>query len=161
MTTQKLRNSKYSCATLLAKINEKYLRCRSSRWQVFFKVSVLKKSLQPCSFITKILQRNGFFCEIWEIFKNTLFIELLRWQLLAMGVPYLVKLEVTFFIKKLNFIHQRFLSQFKKRRKKKSVIKTFRVCYFGQHIFPLISIEAWNWNNADVSEKQTDCSLLI
>ena len=87
-----------------------------------------------------------------------------------MGAPYLVKLEVTFFIKKLNFIHQGILLQFKKcsvpempfvehillenvcqwpntekfkttfhilkeNKKRKSVIKTFRVCYFGQHVF--------------------------
>ena len=87
------------------------------------------------------------------------------------------------FIKKLNFIHQGFLLQFKKsfipetlsrstcfwrmfvngyilknwklcltswkkKKKRKSVIKTFRLCYFGQHVFPLRSIEAWNWSIA-------------
>ena len=35
-----------------------------------------------------------------------------RWLLLANGALYLVKLHVTFFIKKLNFIHQGFLPQF-------------------------------------------------
>ena len=95
----------------------------------------------------------------------------------------------TFFIKKLNFIHQGFLPQFKtsfvpeipfvehillenvcqwsnienlkttfhflkENKKRKSVIRTFRVCYFRQHVFPLRSIEALNWSNADVSKKQ-------
>ena len=93
-----------------------------------------------------------------------------------MGALYLVILEVTFFIKKLNFIHQGFLPQFKKyfvpempfvehillenvcqwlhfenlettfhylkKKKRKSVIKTFRICYFRQHVFPLRSIDA-------------------
>ena len=35
------------------------------------------------------------------MFKNTFFTEHLWWLLLAMGVPYLVKLRVTFFIKKI------------------------------------------------------------
>ena len=38
---------KNSCATLLVKIIEKYLRCRSSCLQMFFKVSVLKKAFNP------------------------------------------------------------------------------------------------------------------
>ena len=45
--------------------------------------------------------------------RTPFFIEYLQWLLLVMGAPYLVKLEVTFFIKKLNFIHQGFLPQFK------------------------------------------------
>ena len=45
---------------------------------------------------------------------------------------------------------------FWKKREKKISDKTFCVCYFGQHVFPLRSIEAWNWSNADVSKKQTD-----
>ena len=48
------------------------------------------------------------------------------------------------------------VSLFERKEKRKSVIKTFCVCYFGQHVFPLRSIEAWNWSNADVSKKQTD-----
>ena len=85
-----------------------------------------------------------------------------------MTAPYFVKLEVTIFIKKLNFIHQGFLPQFKKSfipenffsffLKEKKKRKPFAS---GQDVFPLKSIEAWNWSNADVSEKQTDCLLLI
>ena len=39
--------SKNSFATPLVKIIEKYLQCRSSRSQMFFKVSVLKKAFNP------------------------------------------------------------------------------------------------------------------
>ena len=52
--------SKNSCAALLVKIIEKYLRCRKSSSQIFFKVRVLKKTLQHCNFSKKRLQHQGF-----------------------------------------------------------------------------------------------------
>ena len=110
--------SKYSCATLLVKISEKYFRCRSSRWQVFFKVSVLKKAFSPAVLLQRYCNTMAFSVKIARFLRTPFFIEHLRWQLLAMGAPYLVKLEVTFFIKKLNFIHQGFLPQFKKIKEK-------------------------------------------
>ena len=39
--------SKNSFATHLVKLIEKYSRCRRSRWQMFFKVNVIKKAFNP------------------------------------------------------------------------------------------------------------------
>ena len=44
---------------------------------------------------------QSFSYELCQVFKNTFFIEHLRWLLLAMGAPYLVMLQVT-----LNLIYQ-------------------------------------------------------
>ena len=60
------------------------------------------------------LQYRRFPVKFVNFLRTPFFTEYLRWLLLANGVPYLVKLQVTFFIKKLNFIHQWFLPQFKK-----------------------------------------------
>ena len=67
------------------------------------------KGLQPCNFIKKRLQHQGFPVKFAKVLRIPFFKEHLWWLLLTMGAPYLVKLEVTFFIKKLNFIHQGFL----------------------------------------------------
>ena len=73
---------------------------KSSHSQMFFKIGVLKISqysqkkttcvgvlnkvagLQACSFIKKRLQHKCFFVNIAKIFKNTFFVEHLRWLLL-------------------------------------------------------------------------------
>ena len=75
---------------------------------MFFIVSVLKKAF---NFIKKRLQHRRFSAK----FLRTPFLtEHLRWLLLAMGAPYLVKLQVTFFIKKIELHSPGFLPQFKK-----------------------------------------------
>ena len=103
--------SKNSCATLLVKIIKKCLRYRSSHLQMSFKVSVLKKALNPAILLKRHTNTKDS-CEICKTFKNNFFTKHLWWLLLAMGAPYSVKLEVMFFIKKFNFIHQGFLPQF-------------------------------------------------
>ena len=45
--------SNISCATLLVKIIAKYLRCKSNRLQMFFKVSLLKKVFNPAILLKK------------------------------------------------------------------------------------------------------------
>ena len=52
------------------------------------------------NFIKKRLQHRR---EICEIFKNTFFTEQLRWLLLAMGAPYLVKALLQKHLKKLYY----------------------------------------------------------
>ena len=48
--------------------------------------------LGPSQLYYKETPTQGFSYEICEIFKDSFFTEHLRWLLLAMGVPYLVKL---------------------------------------------------------------------
>ena len=80
------------------------------------------------------LQYRRFPVKFVNFLRTPFFTEYLRWLLLANGVPYLVKLQVTFFIKKLNFIHPWFLPQFKK-----SFISEKP---FAEHIF----LQAAYWN---------------
>ena len=61
----------------------------------------LFNSLGPSQLYYKETPTQEFSYEICEIFNDNFFTKHLRWLLLAMGVPYLVKLQVTFFIKKV------------------------------------------------------------
>ena len=77
--------SKKSCALLLVKIIEKYLRCRSSRFQMFFKVNVLKKNLEPCNFIKETLQHQGVPVKVAKFLRtpflqNTFGVCFWRWE---------------------------------------------------------------------------------
>ena len=58
--------SKNSCATLLVKIIEKYLRCRSSYSQMFFKVSVLKKTFNPAILLKGDSNTKVFLWNLWN-----------------------------------------------------------------------------------------------
>ena len=56
--------SKNSFATHLVKLVEKYSRCRRSRWQMFFKVSVIKKAFNPAILLKRDSKTRVFLCNL-------------------------------------------------------------------------------------------------
>ena len=55
---------------------------RSSRAEVFCKKGILKNFAKACNFRKKETLAQVFSCDFWEVFKNSFFIEHLRWLLL-------------------------------------------------------------------------------
>ena len=100
---------------------EEHLGTTASAKQVLF-----NDFHQKC--ITKLQHFSMYLLRSLLCSHKTRCLRLLR---LAMGVPYLAKLQVTFYVKKLNFIHQGFLPQFKKSfiPEKPFVKHTFAQCF--------------------------------
>ena len=69
------------------------------------RLSLQNDGSEACNFIKKETRRNVFFCKFCIIFKNTSFIEHLRWLLLK-KIPYSLLLQAivgtTFFIKSMS-----------------------------------------------------------